>query len=138
MLKPLANIFVNSFRLDKRWYGRFIQVQRQWIAFQQQQIADAGALSDAISRANDQFDQAMMKTWDNRQRAEERASREFSEYIRGTENYSDPVNDIQVELPGGYGHAWTNTMGEYILTDDSGFDPNRNSNADWEPINRAP
>ena len=136
-LQSLAAVFVASFKVEQNWYGRFLKVQRQWIAARQQGIADAGALSRAISQSNDNFDQTIMQSWQNRNRAEERASREFSEYIRDSENYYDAVNDRQVELPGGYDHAWSNSLGEYILTDDPGFDPNTDSNASWEAIRPA-
>jgi hypothetical protein len=136
-MQPMANAFVNSFRVERKWYGRFINVQKQWIANRQQGIANAGALSQTISRSNDQFDSAMMQSWNARQRAEDRASREFSEYIRGSENYHDPVNDMRVELPGGYDYAWTNALGEYALSNDADFDPNRHSSIDWVAIEHA-
>lgn len=133
-LKPLASAFVNSFRVDRSWFARFNQVQQQWIAAQQQGIANAGALSRAISRSNDAFDAALAQSWRTRQQAEDRASREFSEYIRGTENYHDPSSGNSVELPGGYDHAWANSLGEYVLSNDAGFDPNQHSNNDWVAI----
>ncbi|GAB6904541.1 exported hypothetical protein [Desulfosarcina cetonica] len=133
-LDPLANAFVNSFRVDRGWFARFNQVQRQWIAARQQGIANAGALSRAISRSNDAFDEALTRSWNTRQQAEDRASREFSEYIRGTENYNDPVSGHSVELPGGYDHAWTNPLGEYVLSNEAGFDPNQHSSAGWVAI----
>ena len=104
------------------------------IAAQQQGIANAGALSRAISRSNDAFDAALTQSWKTRQQAEDRASREFSEYIRGTENYNDPTSGHSVELPGGYDHAWANSLGEYVLSNNAGFDPNQHSNNDWVAI----
>ncbi len=136
-LKPLANAFVNSFRLDPGWFARFNKVQQQWIAARQQGIADAGALSRAISRSNDAFDAALTRSWHTRQQAEDRAGREFSEYIRGTENYNDPSSGNSVELPGGYDRAWTNSLGEYILSNDAGFNPNQDSNQNWTAIEPA-
>lgn len=133
-LAPLANAFVNSFRVDRSWHARFAKVQEQWIAAQHQGIANAGALSRAISRSNDAFTESLRQSWENRRRAEDRASREFSEYIRGTENYHDPVDGNPVELPGGYDHAWTNSRGEYVLSNDAGFDPNRHAGGDWVAI----
>lgn len=133
-LKPLAGAFVNSFRVEQSWYARFTKAQQQWIAAKQQGIADAGALSRAISRSNDQFNQSLMQSWNARQQAEDRASREFSEYIRDSENYYDPVNEMQVELPGSYQKAWTNNQGEYLLSDVPGYNPNLNSNLNWEEI----
>ena len=137
-MQPLANAFIASFKVERRWYGRFVQIQQQWIAAQHRGIANAGALSRAISESNDRFDQAFMQSWRNRRQAEDRASREFSEYIRGSENYRDPVNQRQVELPGGYDHAWTNALGEYVLSNDAGFDPNQNAGTDWVAIEPAP
>jgi hypothetical protein len=43
-----------------------------------------------------------------------------------------------VELPSGYGHAWANNLGEYILTEDPNFDPNVQSNLHWEPMQQPP
>ncbi|WP_020585783.1 hypothetical protein [Desulfobacter curvatus] len=134
-LKPLATTFVNSFQLDRSWFARFNSVQRQWIAARQQGIANAGKLSRAISRSSDAFDAALTQSWRTRQQAEDRAAREFSEYIRGTENYQDPSSGNSVELPGGYDHAWANPLGEYILSNDAGFNPNQNSGNNWIEIN---
>jgi hypothetical protein len=77
---------------------------------------------------------AFIQQWKARQQAEDRASREFSEYIRGTENYHDPSSGHQVELPGGHEHVWGNSLGEYMLSNDAGFDPNRHSSTDWVAI----
>jgi len=41
-----------------------------------------------------------------------------------------------VELPGGYEHAWSNNLGEYVLTNDANFDPNRGSTLHWDPMSR--
>lgn len=137
-LEPVAKTFVNSFRVEKRWFGRHKQIQGQWIAAQQQGINNAGTLSRIISQANDHFDQTIVQSWNARQQADDRASREFSEYMRDSENYNDPVNDLQVELPGGYEQVCTNVNGEYILSNEPGFNPNRNSNIDWSEIQRIP
>ena len=133
-MQPLASAFVNSFRMNPRWFARFNKTQRQWIAAQQQGIANAGALSDAISRSNDQFDRNLTQQWQQRQQAEERACREFSEYIRDSETYYDPNSETNVELPGGYEHAWRNNLGEYLLSNDAGFNPNAHDNLTWEEM----
>ena len=134
----IARTFVQSFKIEKSWYARFTRTQNQWIAMQQQGIRNAGVLSNIISNTNDYFDQSLTQSWQTRQQAEDRAAREFSEYIRDTENYNDPVNGKHVELPGGYEKAWGNVNGEYILSNDAGFDPNRDSNTQWSEIQRLP
>lgn len=37
-------------------------------------------------------------------------------------------------MPGGYDHAWSNALGEYILTNDPNFNPNIGSNLNWEAM----
>jgi hypothetical protein len=41
-----------------------------------------------------------------------------------------------VELPAGYGHAWANNLGEYIVTEDPTFNPNVDSNLHGEPMDQ--
>ena len=135
-LGAVVRTFVQSFKVEKSWYARFSKAQSQWIAMQQQGIHNAGVLSNIISSTNDYFDQTMSQSWQAKQQAEERAAREFTEYIRDTENYSDPLNERNVELPGGYEKAWGNVNGEYILSNDAGFDPNRDSNVEWREIRK--
>jgi ABC-type transporter Mla subunit MlaD len=124
--------------MNSSWFARFVDTQQQWIAARNQGIADAGALSDAISRSNDEFNQDLMQQWQQRTQAEERASREFSEYIHGSENYYDPANETHVELPGGYQQAWSNNQGEYLLSNDPGFNPNNHDNIYWDTITPLP
>ena len=44
-----------------------------------------------------------------------------------------------VELPARYGHAWVNSQGEYIVTDDPIFNPNvdTDSTQHWEQMQPA-
>jgi len=41
-----------------------------------------------------------------------------------------------MELPGGYRQAWTNSLGEYILSDDPNYNPNIGSNVNWTEMPR--
>jgi hypothetical protein len=47
------------------------------------------------------------------------------------EGFYDPNRQDVVELPSGYGHAWANNGGEYVLTDDPNFNPNQESTQSW-------
>jgi hypothetical protein len=58
----------------------------------------------------------------------------FSDYIRGVERFNDPFSGKEVELPAGYGYAWTNNLGEYVVTSSLGYNPNVGSNLHWEPL----
>jgi hypothetical protein len=52
----------------------------------------------------------------------------------GTWIFIDPHSQKLVELPCGYGQAWANSLGEYILSAVSNFNPNLQSNQHWEPM----
>jgi hypothetical protein len=74
----------------------------------------------------------MMETYTNRQNAYDRISENFSQTIRGVDPYYNPIDQKTVELPSGYNNAWTNSLGEYILADDPNFNPNVESNQNWQ------
>ncbi len=40
----------------------------------------------------------------------------------------------KVELPSGYGTAWANNLGEYVVTESPGYNPNVDSNQHWEQL----
>ena len=65
----------------------------------------------------------------------DRINRNFSEYIRGVETYTNPFESTQIQLPSGYNDAWVNARGEYLLSNDSNFNPNIGDNADWRRMN---
>jgi len=51
-------------------------------------------------------------------------STQYSQYMRGVETYQNPSTGETVDLDNNYGHAWVNNRGEYMLSDQAGFDPN--------------
>ncbi len=41
-----------------------------------------------------------------------------------------------MELPSGYGHAWANGNGEYVVTDNPNFNPNVELKGDWQELEK--
>ena len=70
--------------------------------------------------------------------AQDRMARGFTEYIRGVDSYRNPYEDRPVQLPSGYDQVWVNRLGEYILSNQAGFDPNTGSNTDWRRLEKGP
>lgn len=125
-----------SFRLNPQWYGRYMEVSQYLVQNQIQQIQHIGQLSRIISQTSSQISDMMMDSYYQRQQVYDRISTGFSQAIRGVDEYHDPFKEYGVELPGGYRHAWANSLGEYILTDDPNFNPNIGSNLTWQEMER--
>ncbi|MBC7264047.1 MAG: zinc ribbon domain-containing protein [Chloroflexi bacterium] len=135
-LSDLFRAIAHSFRLNPQWYSRYTQVSQYLIQNQIQQIQHIGQLSRIISQTSSQISDMMMDSYYQRQQVYDRISSGFSQAIRGVDEYHDPYKEYGVELPGGYRHAWANSLGEYILTDDPNFNPNIGSNLTWQEMER--
>lgn len=129
-------LIVRSFRLNPQWFGRYLQVSQFLIQNQIQQIQHIGQLSRIISQTSNEISDMMMESYYQRQATLDRLATQFSQAIRGVDEYHNPFEGQEVELPGGYRHAWANAMGEYIVTDDPNFNPNLGSTVTWEPMQR--
>lgn len=137
---------VKSFKINPQWL-RFCQTEsqriikeREMIAKMMQQMAadqrrslqQLGDLSRSISDAGD----SIMDGYWARSAAYDRMGEGYSEAIRGVDSYVDPSSDYSPQLPGGYDHAWSNGLGEYIVSNDSLFNPNLNSTMNWQEMER--
>ncbi|MFN0007879.1 MAG: hypothetical protein ACKVXR_08215 [Planctomycetota bacterium] len=136
-LAPLLQAMISSLRLELAWYAGYAQVLDLWRQGQMQSIRDAGELSRRISRNNDEILAGMRSSWEERQASQDRTSREFSEYVRGVETYDHPYEGREVQLPSGYRDVWTNRSGEYVFSNEAGFDPNVGSTLAWTRLEAA-
>lgn len=135
-LSDLFQTMLHSFRLNPQWHNCYMQVTWYLVQNQIQQIHHIGQLSRIISQTSDQISDMVMDSYYGRQQTLDRLSTSFSQAIRGVDEYYDPINERAIEPPGGYRHAWTNSLEEYILTDDPNFDPNVGGSLNWEPMSR--
>lgn len=100
-------------------------------------IRIVGRIGDMIAQSGSDIRADQQEAWEQRQEVQERIARNFSDYTRGVERFNDPFAGKEVELPSGYGHAWANNLGEYIVTDSPSYNPNVGSNLSWEPLSAA-
>lgn len=54
--------------------------------------------------------------------------------IRGVQTFRDPATGGTMELSNQYDHAWLNGANEYVMSDDSNFNPNGNLNGNWNQL----
>jgi hypothetical protein len=138
-LDSMATLFktiVSSFRVNPQWYNKYTQVVEYLIKAQIRQIHSVGELSRIISRTHNEISEEMTRSFEDRQAAYDRISEKFSQQIRDVDAYYSPVEGRSIELPGGYRQAWTNNLGDIVLSEAEDFNPNIGSNQNWQRMEK--
>jgi len=130
----LFSVMIRSFQLNPHWYAAFKSISQHLCQMQIQRIHHVGQIGQILAQAGREIREQNLRDWYGRQEVYDRLSTDCSRTIRGVDGFFDPHRQEVVELPSGYGHAWANNLGEYILTEDPNFNPNLQSNLHWEPM----
>ena len=139
-LDPQAKIFqtmVYSMKVNPRWFAKVANVRVMMAQNAIGGIKAIGRIGDMVARAGSGMRESQMRDWEQRQRANDRVIQNFSYNIRGVERFNDPHSGKEVELPSGYGRAFANNLGEYIVTDSPSYNPSIGSNLHWEEMRPA-
>jgi len=125
-----------SFQTNKYWYNKYVQLVEYLIQNEIQKIHSIGDFSRRLAQISDEIREDNLQSWYDRQAVGDRIAEDFSQYMRGVDDYYDPIEGKAVELPSGYDNAWTNANGEYIISDNPNYNPNIGSNLNWEQMKR--
>jgi hypothetical protein len=117
----LFELIGTTYRLNPEWQSK---VSGQALAMQKIELKGIRDRSAIVAKSAEDTRNAQREIYENQSRAEEHTSTQFSQYVRGVETYRDPDTGSTVDLDNRYGHAWINNQGEYLLSDQAGFDPN--------------
>lgn len=132
----LFQAMISSFRLNPLWFSKYQQLTDYLIKAQIQRINHIGEISRIISRTSNEISDMNMRAYNQRQKAYDNMSENFSDYVRGVERYYNPSESRNVELPSGYRSAWANSSGEYVMSEQEDFNPNIGSNLNWQRLDR--
>jgi hypothetical protein len=130
----LFAVMITSFQLNPHWYAAYKSIVHQLAQQQIQRIHHVGQIGQIYAQTGREIREQNLSDWYARQDVYDRLSTDWSRALRGVDGFVDPHREEVVELPSGYGHAWANNLGEYILTEDPNFNPNIHSNLHWEPM----
>jgi len=130
----LFQTMIFSFKLNPQWFAKVVNTKEQMVQTIMQGIKAIGRIGDMVAKAGSDMRADQLSDWERRQEANDRIVQNFCDNIRGVERYNDPFSGNEVELPSGYGHAWANNLGEYIITDSPSYNPNIGSNLTWQQI----
>ena len=125
----------SSIRLNREWFNRYVQLVEMLIQAQIRNIRLTGDFSRLLAQTSAEISEERMSAYESRQRAYDRMSENFSDYVRGVDRYTDADGNI-VKLPSGYRNAWTNGLGEYIVSESEDYNPNIGSNQNWQPLKK--
>jgi hypothetical protein len=133
----LFETIIHSTRINLPWYNRYAQLVQVLTQAQMNQIRAAGELSRYLSRTSSEISDMMRQSYEQRQASQDRINKNWSQYMRGVEEFHDPVAGRPVELPSGYPNAWVNHRGEYIVTESANFNPNVELDGNWSKLERT-
>lgn len=125
---------VHSFTVNPQWFAKVVNVKEMMVQNIIRGIKAVGRIGDMVARAGSSLREDQMRDWERRQHVNDRIVQNFSDNIRGVERFHDPLAGKEVELPSGYGRAFANNLGEYIVTDSPSYNPNVGSNLHWEEL----
>lgn len=121
-------------RTDVKWLNKYNQVVEYLIQKQIQQIQSLGQLSSIVSQTSNEISDENFRAWQQNQNIKDQIADDFSDSILGVQSYRNPIDGSTVDLPSGYGSVWANSLGEYILSDSASYNPNTESNLNWEQL----
>lgn len=130
----LYSAMIGSLRPNPQWYAAFKAIAERLSQMQVQHIRHIGQIGEIYAQTGREIREQNLNDWYSRQATYDRLATDRSRQIRDVDAYYDPHKEEVVELPAGYGNAWANNLGEYIVTEDPGFNPNIDSNLHWEPM----
>jgi hypothetical protein len=109
-------------------------VQRLFTQGVQQQMADTVAFGNLLAahRAESQALQAQVTA--ERLASQDRIAEMRREVLGGVNTYTDPFTGSLVQLPVGWNKYWVNQQGEYIASEQPGFDPNTLNMGSWQQL----
>ena len=132
--EKLFDLINSTFRVDRQWQGR---VTQNALAIQKIELKGVQDRSKIVSKNAEDIRKIQQQGYENQQRGQDQSTAQFDQYIRGTETYQNPSTGEKVDLDSSYGHAWVSNSGEYLLSDQAGFDPNTVSKESWTPLQHA-
>jgi hypothetical protein len=121
-------------RTDVNWLNKYNQVVNYLIQQQIQQIQSLGQISSIASQASNDISDANYEAWQQNQNIRDQMGKDFSNSQLNIETYNNPFDGTKVDLPSGYSSVWVNNLGEYILSDSASYNPNTESNLNWQQM----
>ena len=125
---------VTSVQVNPAWEAA---LNRLALNLAQIRIQGAAERSRIWSEATAEVGRIRMEAWENQQASQDRVAQAWSQTMRGVESFVEPGGTATVELQSGFDNAWSNGVGEYVLSDRQSFNLNTVfTNQNWTRMER--
>lgn len=120
--EKLFDVIYRSFRLNPVWESA---VARYFQTMDQINLKGVQDRQRIMHQSQQEISAMIDQGYNARQAIMDRSAEKQIQALRGVETYIDPTTQSRVELTSGYQGAWTNGLGDYVLTDSASFSPAR-------------
>lgn len=128
---------VLSMKMNPKWFAKVVHTKEALAREFARSARVVTSIGATVASAGTSLREEQMRDWGRRQAVQDRVVQAQSDGIRGVDRFVDPHSGNEVELPSGYGKAWANNLGEYVVTDSPSYNPNVGSNLHWEAMPEA-
>ncbi|HEY2782028.1 MAG TPA: cysteine rich repeat-containing protein [Steroidobacteraceae bacterium] len=127
----LFKVMVSSVRPEPKWQAYSGGVMSKlYNAEAQKEAAQDKVIADLQRYAA----QTIMDVTANQFQGSMNSAHAFDQNIRGVQTFRNPTTGATMELSNLYDHAWLNSSNEYIMSDDSNFNPNGQLQGSWNQL----
>lgn len=112
----------HSFWVNPKWADEVAKTQALFYWRVSNQTINEAMLSKRIAANNDAIRSMIRDSYESRQRATDRAAKNFSDYIRGVQEFTS--GSTSYVLPNTRKYAWVDGLDNVVMSDDAGFNPN--------------
>ena len=139
--EPLFVTIAGSMSSTPEWQTRVDALQAEISRIEHEgrmaSIQEFGRRQRQIAEANREISEMQMSSWQERQDSNSRMTRSFSNAMLGVDDYRNP-DGSSISLPSDYSRVYSDSHGNYMMSNDPHFDPNRiDQRGGWEQIQRA-
>jgi len=125
------DLVAGTYRWDSAWQARVSGHTRAMGQIAQKGESDRTAIR---TKSAEDVRNIRQQSYEHAQRSADSISEQRSQATREVETYRNPTTGDTVELSNQYGRAWVNNKGEYLLSDQPGFDPSVTFKEDWKAL----
>jgi hypothetical protein len=129
--EKLFEVIYRSFRLNPAWESAIAQHFRTMDRINLKGVQDRQRI---MQQSQQEIGAMIEQGYNARAAMMDRGAERQIQALRGVETYIDPTTQTRVDLSSGYQGAWTNGLGDYVLSDSPGFNPARELQGNWTAL----